>query len=52
VSQDTARIRGSHGRVGPGSEVAWASTLPIDRAGTLLDLAAEVRQWLSEGLKA
>lgn len=46
VSQDTARIRGSHGRVGPGREIAWTSTLPIDRASTIIDLGNEVRQWL------
>jgi predicted AlkP superfamily pyrophosphatase or phosphodiesterase len=47
VSQDTARIRGSHGRVGPGREIAWASTLPLGEACTLLDLAAAVQRILT-----
>ena len=48
VCQDTSRIRGSHGRTGSGREVAWASTLPLAEAGTLVDLARGVREWLRE----
>jgi predicted AlkP superfamily pyrophosphatase or phosphodiesterase len=48
VSQNVSRIRGSHGRTDPGREIAWASTLPIGQAPTLIDLAAAVRQWLDE----
>ena len=48
VSQDTSRIRGTHGRTGPGREIAWASTLPLGRPiGSILDLAAAVRDLLS-----
>jgi hypothetical protein len=50
VSQDATRIRGSHGRVGPGREVAWASTLPLAPAGSLIDLAAAVGRWLDEAV--
>ena len=48
VSQNTARIRGSHGRVGPGREVAYAATIPLPPIGNLLDLAAAVRDWLGD----
>jgi predicted AlkP superfamily pyrophosphatase or phosphodiesterase len=50
VSQDTSRVRGSHGQVGPGREVAWATTLPIPQVSALVDLAAVVGEWLREGL--
>lgn len=47
VSQDACRIRGSHGRVGLGREIAWASTLDFADAPTsLLELAAATRDWL------
>jgi predicted AlkP superfamily pyrophosphatase or phosphodiesterase len=47
VSQDTSRIRGSHGLAGPDRRVAWASTIEFARRpATLLDLAAEVRKLL------
>jgi predicted AlkP superfamily pyrophosphatase or phosphodiesterase len=48
VSQDTARIRGSHGRVGPGREVAWASTVEFGMPSTLIELAEALRAWLNE----
>lgn len=48
VSQNAGRIGGSHGRTGPGREVAWASTLNLPRPTSLLDLAASVRDWLDE----
>lgn len=47
VSRDTKRIRGSHGRTGPGREIAWAST--IDWREPPVDLAAlgrAVEAWL------
>ena len=47
VSQDATRIRGSHGRTGPGREVAWASTLPVGKISTLLDLAKAVQEFLA-----
>jgi hypothetical protein len=49
VSFDTNRIHGAHGRVGPGYEVAWASSLRMDQApATVLDLAARVRTWMEQ----
>lgn len=47
VSQDTSRIRGSHGRTGPGRAAAWASTFPLPESPrSLLDLAKGIRQHL------
>jgi predicted AlkP superfamily pyrophosphatase or phosphodiesterase len=47
VSQDLSRIQGSHGRLGPDRQVAWASTCPLPAApATLLDLARGVRALL------
>ena len=49
VSQNTVRVNGSHGRVGPGRDVCWAASfeLPGD-PGDLIDLAAAVCRWLEE----
>ena len=47
VCQDTRRVRGSHGRLGPDRQAAWTGTLPLERPpATLIDLAAAVRDWL------
>ena len=46
VSQNTARIRGSHGKISNGREVACCSSLPLAPAADLLSLAAAVRDWL------
>jgi hypothetical protein len=47
VSQDTTRIRGSHGRNGPGRMAAMASTIPFpDPPKSLLELAEKVHQYL------
>ncbi len=46
VSLDTAKVRGTHGRVGPGCEAALAATLPL-KAESLVGLAGEIREWLS-----
>jgi len=49
TSLDTSRIRGSHGRVGPGREVAWASTLELpQKPKSLLDLAGQAKHILDE----
>lgn len=49
VSQDTSKVRGTHGRAGPGRRVAWASTIDFDPPpASLLDLAAQVKAILSE----
>jgi hypothetical protein len=47
TSQDTRRIRGSHGKVGPGREVAWAATWDLPGSpGSVVELATAVRQRL------
>jgi predicted AlkP superfamily pyrophosphatase or phosphodiesterase len=46
VSQDTTKVRGTHGRVGTGCDTALLSTLPL-KADSLLDLARELRDRLS-----
>jgi predicted AlkP superfamily pyrophosphatase or phosphodiesterase len=43
VSRNPRRIRGSHGRVGPSRQAAWAATHLEGEAMSLLDLAAAVR---------
>ena len=48
VTQDTARIRGSHGRVGQGRDVVWACTLTLpDQPADLISLARAARTWLN-----
>jgi hypothetical protein len=47
VSQDTSRIRGTHGRTGPGREIAWAATWDMTpRPAGLLDIARRVKDIL------
>lgn len=47
VSQDTSRIRGSHGHTGAGTDCAWASTCTLaPHPASLLDLAVAVRSHL------
>ena len=49
VSQDTSRIKGSHGHRGTGSEAAWASTLPFNkRPDSLQELAGALRAYLEQ----
>ena len=53
VSQDTSRICGSHGGVGPKRHVTWASTFSVPGKPTdLIELAAMVRHWLDESPQA
>lgn len=47
VSSNTARIRGSHGRVGAGREIAYASTIPLPPIESLLDLSRAVCDYLT-----
>jgi hypothetical protein len=47
VSQDPARIRGSHGGTGPTRAVAWGSTALTEDVHDLIALAAQVQTWLS-----
>ena len=49
VSQDTGRIHGSHGRIGPDRDVTWASTFQVPgNPSNLIELSARVRDWLDE----
>ena len=49
TSLDTSRIRGSHGRTGPGRQIAWASTIDLQpRPTSLLDLAGRAKRILDE----
>ncbi len=47
VSFDTDKIRGSHGSVGTGYEVAWATSLQLpETPQSALDLALVTQQWM------
>ena len=47
VSRNTGKIKGSHGRNGPGREVCWAATCSLGgEPGSLPALAGAVRDWL------
>lgn len=46
TSRDTSKIAGSHGRVGPGREVAWGATIELEPPGTLIELARSVSNWI------
>ena len=51
VSTDATKVRGSHGRVGPGRSIAWAATCALNpEADSLLALAAAVQHRLSQPL--
>lgn len=45
VSLDTAKVRGTHGRIGPGLETACFSTLPL-KPESLAELSREIKDWL------
>jgi predicted AlkP superfamily pyrophosphatase or phosphodiesterase len=48
VSLDTTKVRGTHGAVGPGREIAWASSLRFAaQPRSLLDLASGVKAFFS-----
>jgi predicted AlkP superfamily pyrophosphatase or phosphodiesterase len=48
ISQDTSKVRGTHGRAGADRPVVFATTLPLaDQPSTLIDLASEIRDWLN-----
>lgn len=52
TSTDTSRIKGSHGKCGPGRQVAWGSTIEFgDEVNSLLALSQEVRTRVSKGGK-
>jgi predicted AlkP superfamily pyrophosphatase or phosphodiesterase len=48
VSANTHRVRGSHGRPGPGREVAWASTLDMGAPENVIELAQTLATHLRE----
>jgi Type I phosphodiesterase / nucleotide pyrophosphatase len=45
VSTQPERVGGTHGRTGPGREVAWAATFPCE-AESVLDLAGRARAFM------
>lgn len=47
VSSDTSRVKGSHGRTGPGTAIAWNASIAFPREpSSLLELSAAVKEWL------
>jgi hypothetical protein len=47
VSFDTRKIHGSHGNVGKGFEIAWASSLNLETPPTgALDFARATQDWM------
>jgi len=51
VSTDPARVRGTHGRRGPGTDIAWAASFKIDPApASFVDLARAVKERLGASL--
>lgn len=47
VSFDTRKIHGTHGNTGPGFEVAWASSLPLNpKPQSVLDLVRATQDWM------
>jgi len=47
VSTDATKVRGSHGRIGPGRQIAWAASCDLaPEADSLLALAAAVKRRL------
>jgi len=48
VRQDASRVRGTHGLVGAGREIAWTSSLALAQPPkTLLDLSRLLADWLA-----
>jgi len=49
VGMRPEKIRGTHGRAGDDSRIAWASTLDLGTGpASLLELAAAVRAWCDD----
>jgi predicted AlkP superfamily pyrophosphatase or phosphodiesterase len=49
VSMDTTKVGGSHGRIGPGREVAWATTCSLGaNPVNLIELSQAVSSWLND----
>lgn len=49
VTLNTDRVRGSHGRSGPGREVAWASTMDLGTPENVIALATSIARIGLEG---
>ena len=49
VSRRPERMRGTHGRVGEGRDIAWASTCFEGKVDSLVALSAAVGEWLCRG---
>ena len=47
VSKNCERIRGTHGRIGNGRELAWASSCIEQGPTSLVELSLAVQQWLA-----
>jgi predicted AlkP superfamily pyrophosphatase or phosphodiesterase len=48
VGRDALRVRGSHGRIGPDRQAAWAATCDLGAPATLAGLAQAVGRWLTK----
>jgi len=52
VSMDASRVRGTHGRAGPGRKIAWTSSAPLHpREPCVTDIARALAAWLTEGIE-
>ncbi len=50
TSLDALRVKGTHGRAGPGRLIAWASSVKLDvEKMDLLHIACALRTWLAQG---
>lgn len=51
IGRDPTRVRGTHGRVGPGREIAWACSAKLaPEPSDFIGLARALRRWLEEGI--
>jgi len=49
VSFDTKKIHGTHGNIGKGFEIAWATSLKLEaKPETILDLARSTQHWMQK----
>ncbi|MCE5279282.1 MAG: nucleotide pyrophosphatase/phosphodiesterase family protein [Planctomycetaceae bacterium] len=46
VSTDARKVRGTHGLIGPGRRVAWASTAELGKPSNLVELSQAVERYL------
>ncbi len=51
IGRDPARVRGTHGRVGPGREIAWACSANLaPESPDVIGIARALRHWLGAGI--